>query len=63
MTKKELKIAEKKSLNRTLAEIISDTRSGDPLKKENGEEGGRRKKRDVKVEVKKEKAVEDVTRD
>ena len=63
MTKKELKIAEKKSLNRTLAEIISDTRSGDPLKKENGEEGGRRKKRDVKAEVKKEKAVKDVSRD
>ena len=40
MTKKEMRIMEKKSPNRTLAEIISDTRSGDPLLKKDSVEKG-----------------------
>ena len=49
---------EKKSPNRTLAEIISDTRSGDPLLKKDSGHKGHKRRRTEKADEKKDKVIE-----
>lgn len=56
LTKKEKKLKESQSLSRTIVDIISDTKSGEPLKGENKLE---KRKRDKKAEAKVEQAVEE----
>ena len=62
LTKKEKKIMESQSQNRTLVDIISDTKSGQPLKsaKEKTEKRKREKKAEVKTQEAREKAVLEV---